>query len=74
MVLLACSFLRSLELRWSAQAMRSSAEMDQPILKRAATSRLSGEWNDVDYEVLADGIAVGRIMKTAAAPLASGEA
>ena len=48
--------------------------MDQPILKRAATSRLSGEWNDDDYEVLADGIAVGRIMKTAAAPLASGEA
>jgi hypothetical protein len=33
------------------------------ILKRAAASRSSGEWNDDDYDVLADGIVVGRIMK-----------
>ena len=36
-------------------------------LKRAAASRPSGEWNDDDYDVLADGVAVGRIMKAAAA-------
>ena len=43
--------------------------MDQLTLKRAALSRLSGEWSDDDYDVLVDGIAVGRIMKAAAAPV-----
>jgi hypothetical protein len=38
------------------------------ILKRATASRLSGEWSDDDYDVLADGVVVGRIMKAAAAP------
>jgi len=38
------------------------------ILKRASVSRPSGEWNDDDYDVLADGVVVGRIMKAAAAP------
>ena len=38
------------------------------VLKRAAASRPSGEWNDDDYDVLADGVTVGRIMKAAAAP------
>jgi len=38
------------------------------ILKRASASRTSGEWNDDDDDVLADGVVVGRIMKTAAAP------
>jgi hypothetical protein len=41
------------------------------LLKRAATSRLSGKWNDDDYDVLADGAVVGRIMKAAAAPVGS---
>jgi hypothetical protein len=27
----------------------------QLILKRASTSRASGEWNDDDFDVLADG-------------------
>jgi hypothetical protein len=36
-------------------------------LHRASVSRPSGEWSDDDYDVLADGIVVGRIMKTAAA-------
>jgi hypothetical protein len=49
--------------------MGSGAEMDQLVLKRAAASRLSGEWNDDDYDVLADGIVVGRIMKAEAAPV-----
>ena len=39
------------------------------ILKRASTSRPSGEWNDDDYDVLADSVVVGRIMKAAAAPV-----
>ena len=38
------------------------------ILKRASASRLSGEWSDDDYDVLADGVVVGRIMKAMAAP------
>jgi hypothetical protein len=38
------------------------------ILRRASASRPSGEWNDDDYDVLADGAVVGRIMKAAAAP------
>jgi hypothetical protein len=37
-------------------------------LKRASASRSSGEWNDDDYDVLADGVVVGRIMKASAAP------
>jgi ADP-ribosylglycohydrolase len=40
----------------------------QLILKRAAASRPSGEWSDDDYDVLADGVVVGRIMKAAAKP------
>jgi hypothetical protein len=49
--------------------------MGQLILKSANASRSSGEWSDDDYDVLAEGIVVGRIMKAAAAgPLASVEA
>ena len=44
-------------------------EKDHLILKRASASRPSGEWNDDDYDVLADGAVVGRIMKAAAAPV-----
>jgi hypothetical protein len=42
---------------------------EQLILKRASASRLSGEWHDDDYDVLADGVVVGRIMNAAAAPV-----
>jgi hypothetical protein len=38
------------------------------ILKRASASRPSGQWSDDDYDVLADGEVVGRIMKVDAAP------
>jgi hypothetical protein len=38
------------------------------ILKRALASRPSGQWNDDDFDVLADGIVVGRIMRASAAP------
>src|SRR5215471_17179216 len=44
-------------------------DKDYLVLKRASASRLSGEWSDDDYDVLADGIVVGRIMKSAAAPV-----
>jgi hypothetical protein len=39
------------------------------ILKRASASRPSGDWSDADYDVLADGEVVGRIMKVYAAPV-----
>jgi hypothetical protein len=41
------------------------------LLKRAAASRPSGDWNEDDYDVLADGVAIGRIMHAAAAPVGS---
>jgi hypothetical protein len=43
----------------------------QLLLKRASASRPSGEWSDDDYDVLADGVVVGRIMRAAAAPVGS---
>ena len=39
------------------------------ILKRASASRPSGQWNDHDYDVLADGFVVGRIFQANAAPV-----
>ena len=44
-------------------------DRDYLVLKRASTSRPSGEWNDDDYDVLAVDVVVGRIMKAAAAPV-----
>jgi hypothetical protein len=44
-------------------------DKDYLVLKRASASRPSGEWNDDDYDVLCDGIVVGRIMKAAAVPV-----
>jgi len=38
------------------------------IRKRASASRPSDEWNEDDYDVLADAVVVGRIMKVHAAP------
>jgi hypothetical protein len=42
---------------------------DYLALKRASASRPSGEWSVDDYDVLADGTVVGRIFKSAAAPV-----
>jgi hypothetical protein len=39
--------------------------------RRASASRPSGEWNDDDFDVLADGEAVGRIFNANAAPVGS---
>jgi len=46
-------------------------QKDYLILRRASTSRRSGEWNDEDFDVLADGEAVGRIFNANAAPVGS---
>ena len=46
-------------------------EKDYLTLKRASASRPSGEWKDDDYDVLADGVVVGRTMKAIAAPVGS---
>jgi hypothetical protein len=45
----------------------SPMDKDYLILKRASASR--GEWNDDDYDVLADGAVVGRIFNSAASPV-----
>ena len=44
-------------------------DKDYLVLKRAAASRPSGEWNDDDFDVLANGEVVGRIYKANAAPV-----
>jgi len=44
-------------------------DKDYLTLKRASASRPSGEWSDDDYDVLCEGAVVGRIMKSAAAPV-----
>jgi hypothetical protein len=38
-------------------------EKDYLILKRASASRPSGEWNEDDFDVLAERAVVGRIFK-----------
>src|SRR5262249_58917949 len=45
------------------------SDMSSLMLKRASASRLFGEWIDNDFDVLADGIPVGRIMRAMAAPV-----
>jgi hypothetical protein len=44
-------------------------EKDYLTLKRASASRPSGEWSEDDYDVLAEGVVVGRIMRAAASPV-----
>jgi hypothetical protein len=46
-----------------------SLRMTVLLLKRASASRPSGEWNDDDFDVLADGAVVGRIFKANASPV-----
>jgi len=46
-------------------------DKDYLVLKRASASRSSGAWNDDDFDVLADGVVVGRILKVHAAPVGS---
>ena len=44
-------------------------ESDYLILRRASAFRPSGGWNDDDYDVLCNGVVVGRIMQAAAVPV-----
>jgi hypothetical protein len=44
-------------------------EKDYLILKRASASRTSDQWKEDDFDVLADGVVVGQIMKAAALPV-----
>jgi hypothetical protein len=39
------------------------------ILKRASASPSSGQWNDDDFDVVANGIVVGRIFKSNSSPV-----
>jgi hypothetical protein len=49
--------------------------MSSLVVMRASASRSAGEWNDDDFDVLADGVVRRPIMKVAAAaPLANVEA
>jgi hypothetical protein len=41
------------------------------LLKRASASRPAGEWNDDDFDVLANGAVVGRIFTPKSAPVES---
>jgi len=38
------------------------------ILKRASASLLSAQWSDDDYDVVIDGVVVGRIFTSLVAP------
>jgi hypothetical protein len=43
--------------------------MTEPlILKRGSAPRLSGQWRDDDYDVLENGVVVGRIFLSPGAP------
>jgi hypothetical protein len=44
-------------------------EKDYLVLKRASASRPTGQWNDDDFDVLANGVVVGRIFKANASPV-----
>src|SRR5262245_52198832 len=56
-------------------AMKASmTEMGSLILQRASVSRSSGQWRDDDYDVLENGVVVGRIFcLDAVGPLDVGE-
>jgi hypothetical protein len=43
--------------------------MSSLILKHASASRPSGAWNQDDFDVLADGVVVGRIFLSNASPV-----
>jgi hypothetical protein len=51
------------------QRRRCPMENDYLILRRASAFRPSGEGNDDDYDVLCNGVVVGRIMQAAAVPV-----
>jgi predicted nucleotidyltransferase len=62
------SMVRCFGIRLWSREEASSSPMPSLILKRASTSRPSGEWNDDDFDVLSYCVVVGRIFPAAAAP------
>jgi hypothetical protein len=46
--------------------------MSTLILKRASANRGSGQWSDNDYDVVADGVVVGRIAPARRTPRPAG--
>jgi hypothetical protein len=56
--------------RWLAVAICNRPYPRRSWRRRGGLSDAApGEWNDDDFDVLADGAVVGRIMKAAAAPV-----
>jgi len=55
---------------WPHRNSASAADRCE-VLRRASARRPSGEWNDDDYDVLADCVVIGRIMKATAVPVLS---
>src|SRR5262245_48821498 len=49
-------------------AIDGRREMTSLILKRGSASRPSGQWRDDDYDVLENGVVVGRIFLSPGAP------
>src|SRR4030095_1542370 len=56
---------------WAVLA-RGRSYQPRIVLKRGRASRPSGEWREDDFDGLADGVVVGRIMKAEAAPAQPG--
>jgi hypothetical protein len=54
---------------WGKEIMALKGVRQALILKRASASRSSGKWNDDDFDVLANGVVVGRIFKDNASPV-----
>ena len=54
---------------WAKRNAMIEAGREVLILKRASASGSSGEWNDDDFDVLANGEVVGRIFKVNVAPV-----
>jgi hypothetical protein len=52
-------------------AAEETAGLTWASFSNAHRLRPSGEWNEDDYDVIADSLVVGRIMKAAAAPVGS---
>jgi hypothetical protein len=53
----------------SHMGINSRRATKSSICKRASASRRSGQWSDDDFDVLAEGVVVGRIFKANTAPV-----
>ena len=66
-----CSEFRGAGCRRSKRALPTSRKetvLGSLILRRASTSRLSGQWSDDEANVLENGVIIGRIFKVPIAP------